>query len=124
MFSKNSVSLIGNLTRDSETSFTTNNVSVTKFTVVTEHSFKKNDNWEKKSSFHNVVAFNLNQFALDYIKKGRKVNVDGRIEYNEYEKDGKKTYFTNIVLEKIVLLSYEKSEAPETKKEDDTDLPF
>ena len=122
MFSKNSVSLIGNLTKDPETSFTTNNVSVTKFTVVTEHSYKKNDNWDKKASFHNVVAFNLNQFALDYLKKGRKINVDGRIEYNEYEKDGKKTYFTNIVLEKIVLLSYEKPETPAPETKDD--LPF
>ncbi|VAX18749.1 Single-stranded DNA-binding protein [hydrothermal vent metagenome] len=97
-FSLNKVMLIGTLGRDSETSFTTSNVSVTKFSIATEHSRKDKDgNWQRDTSWHNIVAFGLSDFYKDALKKGAKVYVEGRLDYQRYEKDGQTKYYTSII---------------------------
>jgi len=99
-FSLNKVQLIGTLGRDSETSFTTSNVSVTKFSVATEHSRKDKDgNWQNETTWHNIVAFGLSDFYKDGLKKGKKFYIEGRITHNTYEKDGVKRYYTEIIAE-------------------------
>lgn len=97
-FSLNKVMLIGTLGRDAETSFTTSNVSVTKFSMATEHSRKDKDgNWQRNTSWHNIVAFGLSDFFKDALKKGAKVYVEGRLDYQRYEKDGQTKYYTSII---------------------------
>ncbi len=97
-FSLNKVMLIGTLGRDSETSFTTSNVSVTKFSMATEHSRKDKDGkWQNETTWHNIVAFGLSDFFKDALKKGAKVYVEGRLDYQRYEKDGQTKYFTSII---------------------------
>ena len=97
-FSLNKVMLIGTLGRDAENSFTTSNVSVTKFSLATEHSRKDKDgNWQRETSWHNVVAFGLSDFFKDALKKGAKVYVEGRLDYQRYEKNGQTQYYTSII---------------------------
>jgi len=97
-FSLNKAQLIGIIGRDAETSFTTSNLSVTKFSVATSHSKKTKDGgWEEVTTWHNVTAFGLNDFIKDQLKKGKKVYVEGRIDHQSYEKDGQTKYFTSII---------------------------
>ncbi|MCF6270817.1 MAG: single-stranded DNA-binding protein [Melioribacteraceae bacterium] len=97
-FSLNKAQLIGNLGKDAETSFTTSNLSVTKFTLATTHSRKTKDgNWENLTTWHNITAFGLNDFLKDQLKKGKKFYIEGRIDHNSYEKDGQTKYFTSIL---------------------------
>ncbi len=97
-FSLNKAQLIGQLGRDAETSFTTSNLSITKFSVATTHSRKTKDgNWENLTTWHNVTAFGLNDFLKDQLKKGAKVYVEGRIDHQQYEKDGQTKYYTTII---------------------------
>lgn len=140
-FSLNKVQLIGTLGRDSETSFTTSNVSVTKFSIATEHSRKDKDgNWQNETTWHNIVAFGLSDFYKDGLKKGKKFYIEGRITHNTYEKDGVKRYYTEIIaefngiipLDRRGEVSQESSggttftqDAPEkTESSENDDLPF
>lgn len=69
-FSLNKVMLIGNLGRDAETRFTTNNISVTNFTLATTNSYKgKDGNWQNETTWHNIVAFNLSDYFKENLKK-------------------------------------------------------
>ena len=59
-FSLNKIMLIGNLGKDAETRFTTNNLSVTNFTLATTNSYKgKDGNWVNETTWHNITSFNL-----------------------------------------------------------------
>ncbi len=114
-FSLNKVMLIGTLGRDAETSFTTSNVSVTKFSIATEHSRKDKDgNWQKETSWHNIVAFGLSDFYKDALKKGAKVYVEGRLDYQRYEKDGQTKFYTSIISDFNGIIPLDRrGEAPE-----------
>jgi single-strand DNA-binding protein len=97
-FSLNKAQLIGVLGRDAETSFTTSNLAITKFSIATTHSRKTKDgNWENETTWHNITAFGLNDFLKDQLKKGKKFYIEGRIDHNSYEKDGQTKYFTSII---------------------------
>lgn len=138
-FSLNKAQLIGNLGRDSETRFTTNNVQVTSFSVATTHSSKNKDgNWTNETTWHNIVAFSLSDFFQQYLKKGAKVYVEGRIQNRKYQdKEGKDRYVSEIIAEKIIPLDSRFSGNAETGQDDtvntsqpmpsssdDSDLPF
>jgi len=105
-FSLNKVMLIGNLGKDCETRFTTNNVSVTSFTMATTNSYKgKDGNWIDETTWHNVTCFNLSDYFKENLKKGKKFYVEGRISKRDYtDKDGIKRYSTNVISEKLMPL--------------------
>jgi len=136
-FSLNKIMLIGNLGRDAETRFTTNNVSVTNFSLATTNSYKdKEGNWQNETTWHNVTSFNLSDFFKDNLKKGRKFYVEGRITKREYnDKDGNRRTSTDVVSEKLIPLDSTGSESTsvdsstgetvETPQvENNEDLPF
>ena len=105
-FSLNRVMLIGNLGRDAETRFTTNNVSVTNFSMATTRGYKDKDgNWQNETTWHNITGFNLSDYYKDNLKKGRKFYVEGRISKREYnDKDGNKRTSTDVIVEKLIPL--------------------
>jgi single-strand DNA-binding protein len=136
-FSLNKVMLIGNLGRDAETRFTTNNVSVTNFSLATTNSYKdKEGNWQNETTWHNVTSFNLSDFFKDNLKKGKKFYIEGRITKREYtDKDGNKRTATDVVSERLIPLESTSSDTAgeqtttttsvETPQvENNEDLPF
>lgn len=135
-FSLNKIMLIGNLGQDAETRFTTNNVSVTNFSVATTHSYKgKDGNWVNETTWHNCVSFNLSDYFKDALKKGKKFYVEGRLTKRDYtDKEGIKRYSTDVFVEKLIPLessggadsnySQENSESTSNPVADDDDLPF
>ncbi len=70
-FSLNRVMLIGNLGKDAETRFTTNNVSVTNFTMATTYSYKKDNEWVNDTTWHNIVSFNLSDYFKENLKRAK-----------------------------------------------------
>ncbi|MBK9099865.1 MAG: single-stranded DNA-binding protein [bacterium] len=134
-FSLNRIMLIGRLGKDAETRFTTNNVSVTNFTLATDYRYKgKNGDWVSETTWHNIVSFNLSDYYKENLKKGKKFYVEGRLSKRDYtDKDGIKRYNTEVITEKIIPLepsseaaSSEDEEtssvAPQSNENDD--LPF
>jgi single-strand DNA-binding protein len=109
--SYNKVILIGNLGKDPESKAFSPESTVTNFTLATTygHGDKATTEW------HNIQAWDkTGQLCQDFLKKGSRCMVEGRIKTRTWEKDGEKKYATDIVAEKVVFLSskQEKEEAP------------
>lgn len=125
----NQVLLIGHVGKDPEFR-TTNNVKVAKFSLATSTGgYKKQDGTEVplKTQWHNIVCFrSLAEAASKYVTKGDKITIIGSISYNEYEKDGAKRTFTEIVAEDIVLptKSGEAKQESEPDPFENNDMPF
>lgn len=105
-FSLNRIMLIGNLGQDAENRFTTNNLSVTTFSIATTRSYKgKDGNWVNETTWHNIVSYNLPDFYKDQLKKGKKFYVEGRLSKRDYtDKEGVKRYVTEIISEQLIPL--------------------
>lgn len=137
-FSLNKIMLIGNLGRDGETRFTTNNISVTSFTMATTFGYKgKDGNWVNETTWHNIVSFNLSDYMKENLKKGKKFYIEGRISKRDYtDKDGIKRYFTDVIAEKLIPLDSAGGEVhandgetpleaePPVETDENADLPF
>jgi single-strand DNA-binding protein len=105
--SVNKVILIGNLGKDPELKHTGSGTAVATMTVATNERFKdKNGEWQDRTEWHNVVLWQrLAEIAAEYLKKGRSVYVEGRLQTRSWEdKQGQKRYTTEIVASDLVLL--------------------
>ncbi|MBI1908325.1 single-stranded DNA-binding protein [Candidatus Uhrbacteria bacterium] len=105
--SLNRAMLIGNLTRDPELRKTANGQSVTSFSIATNRAFTTQTGERKEQAdYHNIVAWGrLAEICAQYLTKGKKVYVDGRIQNREWEgQDGQKRYRTEIVAENMIML--------------------
>ena len=123
-FSLNKILLIGRLGKDAETRFTTNNVSVTNFSLATDYRYKgKNGDWVNETTWHNVVSFNLSDYFKENLKKGKKFYVEGRLSKRDYtDKDGVKRYMTEVVSERLIPLE-PSSESTASEDEATTEPP-
>lgn len=102
----NQVMLLGTLGRDSETKFTQGGQAVTSFSMATNRNWKdkQSGEWKKETDWHNVTAWGKEKLA-EYLVKGSKVFVQGRLQTRSYEdKNGQKKYVTEVVADVISLL--------------------
>ena len=105
--SLNRAQLIGNVTRDPELRQIPGGQTVATFSVATNFTWTdSNGQRQEKAEFHNVVAWRkLAEIVGQYMKKGTKVYVEGRIQTREWEgEDGVKRYRTEIVADNIIML--------------------
>jgi single-strand DNA-binding protein len=106
--SVNKVFLVGNLTREPEMHFTENKKPVCSFGLATNRSWQTSATQEKheETEFHRIVAWErLAETCHQYLRKGRKVHLEGRLHTRVYtDKDGIKREVTEIVLEDMVML--------------------
>ena len=103
----NKAMIIGNLTRDPETRTTPSGQTVTNFGVATNLIWTDaNGEKQKKAEFHNVVAWRkLGEICAQYLKKGNKVYIEGRLQTRDWEgQDGVKRYRTEIIAENMIML--------------------
>src|SRR5919199_535365 len=105
--SLNRALLIGNLIRDPELRYTGNGTAVCSFGLATNRSWTT-DTGEKKedTEFHNIVAWNkLGELCSQYLAKGRKAYVEGRIATRTYTgKDGQQHQRTEILIQDMIIL--------------------
>ncbi|MBD3156731.1 single-stranded DNA-binding protein [Candidatus Peregrinibacteria bacterium] len=105
--SLNKVQLIGNLTRDPEMKQIPGGQVVTTFSVATNLSWTDSSGQKQdKAEFHNVVAWRkLAEICGQYLKKGSKVYIEGRLQTRTWEaEDGSKRYRTEIVADNMIML--------------------
>lgn len=97
----NKVLLYGNLTRDPELKALPSGQQVASFGLATNRSFKgKDGSQQEQTEFHNIVAFGRTAEVMgQYLKKGRPIYVEGRIQTRSWDKDGQKQYRTEIVVD-------------------------
>lgn len=130
MSSLNKAMIIGNVGKDPELKYMPNGKAVASFSVATSSKWKDQDgNQQEKTEWHNVTAFDkLAEIVGQYIKKGSKVYIEGKLQTDQWEKDGVKHYSTKIIASQMVMLGGKNETAqtetatPEAPKDDD--LPF
>ena len=99
----NTVTIVGNLTRDPELRFTTGGKGIASFGLAVNRRYQQNGEWQEKVSFFNVSAWDqLGENAAASLTKGSRVIVTGRLEQREYEtQQGEKRNVVEIVADEI-----------------------
>lgn len=148
MASLNKVMLIGNLGKDPEVKYTTSGQAVANFSLATTSKYKdKEGNLQENTQWHNIKVWGRQaEIAQQYLKKGRQIYAEGRIETRSYDdKDGNKRWITEIIVHNFLMLGRREDggggtsgytqdepqpipqahgEAPTQMGGDDDDLPF
>lgn len=103
----NKVILVGNLGKDPEMRYTSSGAAVANVTIATGESWKDRNTGEQqeRTEWHRVVFFSrLAEIVGQYLKKGSKVYVEGRLQTRSYEREGVTRYTTEIVANEMQML--------------------
>ena len=104
----NKVILIGNLGKDPETRYMPSGKAATNFSIATSERFKDRETGEpqERTEWHRVATFDrLAEIAAEYLKKGSKVYVEGRLRTRKWQdKEGKDRYSTEIIADQMQML--------------------
>ena len=130
----NKVILSGRIASDIELKQTPSNVSVCSFRVAVNRRFK-NDEGRYDADFINCVAWRSSaEFIKNYFHKGAPIEISGTLQTRTYEKEGQKSFVTEVLVEEVNFVVQNKNEAqtsaqPLTQDDfvslsDDDDLPF
>ena len=141
----NKAILVGNLGADPEVRHTAGGTPVANFRMATSENYTNRDGQrETRTEWHRIVAFGkLAEICGQYLKKGKQVYIEGRIQTREWEdQSGNKKYTTEIVANQMQMLGRagdrgyvpddsqepqyadNSSQAPAAAGNDDDDLPF
>lgn len=125
--SLNRVQLIGNLTRDPELRYTPSGTAVCSFSIATNRNWTT-DTGEKKDEveFHRIVAWaKLAEICSQFLTKGRKVFVEGRLQTRSWTgQDGTQKQTTEIVISDMILLDSRRETEQENGQEPPTPEPL
>ena len=140
MSSVNKALIIGNLGQDPEIKYTQSGSPVANLSVATSERWKDKNTGEQKeqTEWHRVVVFGrLAEIAEQYLKKGSKVFIEGKIQTRDWEDaEGNKKYTTEVVAREMTMLdsrastdssaSSSDNSAKDTAKDDnpEEDIPF
>jgi single-strand DNA-binding protein len=102
--SLNKCLIIGNLGRDPEMRYTPSGQAVTQFTVAVNRNYKdQQGDWQEETEWFRVVAWGpLAERTAEYLRKGNKVFIEGRLQTRQWEgQDGQKRYTTELIANTI-----------------------
>lgn len=130
----NKIVLIGNVGRDPDVQTTSTGTKVAHFSLATSRRVPRNGSFEERTEWHRLTLWDrLAQLAEGYIRKGDRLYIEGRMEYDSYERNGVTIPTAEIAVREIVLLGSTRVAASEgddegkqeSKEEsEDDDLPF
>ena len=124
----NRVLLIGRLTRDPETRYTSSGSAVTNFGLANNRRFKVNDEPREETLFVDVTVFGKQaETVAQYCEKGKEVLVEGRLTLSQWETDdGQKRSRIFVTADRVQFMSSreESTDSPVASSSVDDDLPF
>jgi single-strand DNA-binding protein len=103
----NKVILVGNVGQDPETRYMPNGGAVTNLSLATSDSWKDKNTGEQqeRTEWHRIVFYQrLAEIVAEYVKKGSKLYVEGRLQTRSWEQDGVKRYATEIIANEMQML--------------------
>lgn len=124
---RNSVRLYGNVGQDPEVKSLENGTKLAKFSLATSDRHKDaKGEWVDETTWHNLVVFGKQVDIVEkYVNKGDKLFVEGKLTNRSYEgKDGAKKYFTEVVINEILLGSNQVKPKSAQGKDSEENLPF
>lgn len=116
----NKAMLVGRVTKPIELRHTQSGTAIVRFSLAVNR-LKKDDG----ADFVNCVAYaKLADLMDQYVKKGDRLGVVGRIQTGSYEKDGRKIYTTDVIVENLEFLNNKSSDENDAEVAPTEDLPF
>ena len=103
----NKAIVIGTLGRDPEMRYLPNGNAVCSMSLATDEGYKDKNTGQmvEKTEWHRVEAFGrLAEIICQYLKKGSKCYIEGKLRTDEYQKDGIKRYSTKIIANEMIML--------------------
>ncbi|HWO94027.1 MAG TPA: single-stranded DNA-binding protein [Dehalococcoidia bacterium] len=107
MASLNKVMIIGNLGTDPEMRFTANGSAVTTFRIAATRNYTSSDGERREETeWFSVVTWNkLAETCSQYLQKGRRAYVEGRLQTRSWEgQDGQRRYRTEVIANTVLFL--------------------
>ncbi len=129
----NKVMVIGNLGADPEMRYTADGAAVTNFRIAASRNYTGADGERKEETeWFRIVAFRkLAELCNQYLQKGRRVYVEGRLQTRQWEgQDGQKRYTTEVIAQDVQFLDSKPGGAPRDEDQDAAmdlepeDVPF
>jgi len=124
----NRVQLIGNLGKDPETRFTPKGSKLCHFSVAVNRRWTSAEGESKEATdWFNIEAWGrLGEICQDYLTKGSLVYLEGRLQTDQYEKDGEKRYITKVIASHMQMLDRKSGEhePPVPPIADNEEFPF
>ena len=140
----NKVIIVGNLGQDPEIKYTAGGAAVTTLSIATSDSWKDKDSGmdQERTEWHRVVLWRrLAEVAVEYLKKGSKVYIEGQLQTRKWEQEGQTRYTTEIIARDMQFLDSRGSSNNESTQKssemndqsaadvpdsaiDDDDIPF
>ncbi len=134
--SVNKVILIGNLGKDPEIRYTPSNLAIANITIATTEAWKDKQSGEnqERTEWHRIVFYNrLAEIAGEYLRKGSKVFIEGRLQTRKWQdKNGQDRYTTEIIADSMQMLdskgssgsnSSHTNEAPAAEQRTSAEMP-
>ena len=107
MRSVNKVTLLGNLGKDAEGTYTPSGVSKVQFSLATARRWKDQHSgeWKEETDWHRIVLWRRENL-VQFLTKGTRVYVEGRLQTRSWDdQNGKKQYMTEVIGEEVILLN-------------------
>jgi single-strand DNA-binding protein len=116
----NKLILLGRLGSDPEVTTTPKGTAVAKFSLATSEKYKDKETVQ----WHRIVAWGkLAEICGKYLTKGQQAYFEGKVTYQQWEKDGKKHYSTEIVIDKMEFVG-SRGEKQTAAQDSCDDIPF
>jgi single-strand DNA-binding protein len=118
--SVNKVILVGNIGRDPDIQTTNGGTKVAHVSLATSRRVPRNGSFEDRTEWHRLTMWDrLAQLAEDYVRKGDRVYIEGRIEYDSFEKNGVTIPTAEVQVRELVLLGSPKGNGSDSDLESD-----
>lgn len=103
--SVNKLILVGNVGRDPEVQTTSNGHKVAHFSLATSRRIPRESGFEERTEWHRITLWDrLAELAEEYIRKGDRLYIEGRMQYDSYERDGVTIPTSDVVVRELVML--------------------
>ena len=120
--SVNKVILVGNAGRDPDVQTTAGGSKVAHVSLATTRRFPRNGGYEDRTEWHRLTLWNrLAELAEEYVHKGDRLYIEGRMEYDTYEKNGVTIPTAQVNVRELVLLGTPNGRAADAGAEAEED---
>ena len=116
----NKIILVGNIGRDPDVQTTGSGTKVAHLSLATSRRIPRNGGFEERTEWHRLTVWDrLAQVAEDYIRKGDRIYVEGRMEYDSFEKNGVTVPTAEVHVRELVMLGGPGRQVDEAAEEDE-----
>lgn len=128
--SVNKVILLGHLCGDPKIKTFSDGSKAARFSLATNERYKDGNAYKERAEFHNIVMHGRNaEIAEQYLKKGDRIYLDGKLKLVKWEKDGQQRQQVDIVVNTFVMLTPKREQSKQQEEaaqaiEQTDDLPF